>query len=382
MVEETSPLAKLSKLLESLPDPRVQGRTTYPLAEVLFLVISAVLSGTATWEEIQDFGEQKLEWLRKFLRYKEGTPSHDTINRVMSVIDSRAFEKLFHEWVSQLFVLPAGASIHLDGKSLVNTADKADQQKSRANGGKYALQMVNAWCSEAALCLYQYHTGDKKDEPKAVLDILEMLSLQGCLVSADANNCRRPIAQYVVDHEANYLLALKGNNNTIHAAVIDAFKEHGEGVTSVAEQVDKGHGRVERRKCQLLPATCLEKKLLNSWPGLTTLVRIEASRWVATKDKTEEQVRYYLSSLSADATFFNDKVRQHWTVENQLHWVLDVYFGEDRSRKRDKNSAQNFALIRKMALNLLRNHPEKISLKRKQGKCSRSDQYREAVLKI
>lgn len=377
-----SPYVVLHDLLNSLPDPRVQGRTEYPMVEVVFLSISASLSGAESWEEIADFGDQKLDWLRKYLPFKAGTPSHDTINRVMSLLDSRAFEQVFFEWVSQLFPLPAGASIHLDGKALAGSADKADQQKSRNQGGKYAIQLVHAFCSELGMCLYQYHTGDKKNEPAAVLSILERLTVEGCLVSADANNCRRPIAQYIVDHQANYLLALKGNNNTVHKAVVDAFQAQQTSLSHSVEELDKGHGRVEKRNCQLLPASCLPQEVVHSWPGLATLVRIDASRYLMASGKTEQETRYYISSAEGTASYFNQKVRQHWAVENQLHWVLDVFFAEDASRKRIKNSAQNFALIRKMVLNLLKDHPEKISLRRKQAKCARSDEYREIVLKI
>ena len=381
MVTEESPIKTLGKLLNSLPDPRVQGRTVYNLSEILFLVISAVLSGAENWEEIQDFGEQKLEWLRQYLPFKQGTPSHDTLNRVMSLIDCRAFEHLFFEWVSQIFVLPVGASIHLDGKSLANSANKADQQKSRANGGKYALQVVNAWCSEVSLCLYQHFTGDKKNEPAAVLSILEMLSVEGCWITADANNCRRPIAKSIVDKKANYILALKGNNPTIHQAVQAAFLQNPEVAQEQrAQELDKNHGRAEHRICELLPATCIDQQIAESWPGLTTLIQITSWRWIMAKDKQEQEVRYYISNATTTATFFNQKIRSHWKVENQLHWVLDVYFAEDASRKRVNNSGQNFAIIRKMALNLLRNHPEKISIKRKLGKCARSDQYRENIL--
>ena len=375
-------LVELGKLLATLPDPRVKGRSIYPLPEIVFLVISAVLSGAQFWDEIQDFGEQKLEWLRKYLPFAAGIPSHDTINRVMSLIEARAFEQVFGQWVSQLLALPPGASIHLDGKTLVGSANKADQQQARSAGGKYALQLVNAWCSEVGLCLYQYQTGDKKNEPLAVLQILEMLSLPGCLVTADANNCRRPIAQYVMDQEADYLLALKGNNTHLHDAVIAAFDAELARPTLVATMTNRGHGRQEQRSCRILPAEALDASIAERWPGLRTLIRVEAQRRTLTWNKSEQEVRYYISSVQQTADYFNEKVRQHWTVENQLHWTLDVYFGEDASRKRVGNSAANFAVIRKIALNLLRRHPENISLKRKQGKCSRADEYREAVLGI
>lgn len=373
---------RLSGLLESfrsVKDPRIDRSRLYPLIEILFLTTSAVLSGFEEWEEIVDFGEEKFDWLRKYLPYENGIPSHDTVNRVISMIDYRVFESCFVNWATMDIELPQGTVISIDGKKLRGSATKREQQTPHAQGGKSAIHLVHAWCNELELCLAQYKTDTKSNEITAIPVILDFLEISGCIITLDAMGCQKTIAEKIIDKGGDYIMGLKGNQEMLSQATIAAFSEQEEQANADKELWDvKDHGRKESRLCRVLSAEILHDwGQAPDWKGLKTVVQIQSQRTILATGVTTNETRYYISSLSVDASTFNRLIRSHWNVENQLHWSLDVTFGEDQSRKRVRNAAQNFSTIRKMALNLLKAQSEKISVNRKRNKCALSDQYRE-----
>ncbi|MGI9158432.1 MAG: ISAs1 family transposase [Saprospiraceae bacterium] len=370
--------------LRSVEDPRIDRSKLYPLIEILFLTTSAVLSGFEDWDEIVDFGEEKIAWLRKYLPFEQGIPSHDTVNRVISLIDHRVFEECFVNWATMDIELPSGTVISIDGKKLRGSATKKEQQTSHAQGGKSAIHVVHAWCHELQLCLAQYKTDTKSNEITAIPAVLDFLEISGCIITLDAMGCQKAIARKIVDKKGDYIMGLKDNQEALSLAVFQAFSEQAERADAEKELWEvKNHGRKESRLCRVLPAEVLpEWAQWPDWVGLKSVVEIQSKRIILSTGVEENETRYYISSLVADSQAFNRLIRSHWNVENQLHWSLDVIFGEDKSRERVRNAAQNFSTIRKMALNLLKAQTEKISVNRKRNRCALSDQYREKTLGI
>jgi predicted transposase YbfD/YdcC len=299
---------------------------------------------------------------------------------VISLIDGRAFEQCFIDWVQMSVSLPGNVSIHLDGKSLRRSATIKEQQTAHAAGGKGAVHILHAWCSKLQVCLGQYKTEAKSNEITAIPALLDMLEVSGCLVSIDAMGCQKKIAEKIISKDANYLFGLKDNQEVLSLAAFSAFNEKKEPIHTDT-QSDKNHGRKELRQCRVLPASDLpEWANAEEWKGLKTIIQIHSERHVVASGITEKETRYYISSLEGQAENFNQLVRSHWSIENQLHWSLDVQFGEDDSRKRIRNAAQNFSTIRKIALNLIKADLEKISVNRKRNKSAMSDTYREKML--
>jgi len=359
-----------------MEDPRLDRKKQYPLDEILFLTVCGVMSGFQGWEEISDFGEEKLEWLRQYRPYENGIPSHDTLNRVMGLIESASFEAFFSVWASGFAPSLAGRLVNLDGKRLRGSANKKEQQTARKEGGKSAVHVVEAWCSDLNLCLGQVKTEEKSNEITAIPSLLEMIELGGSIVSIDAMGCQKSIAEKIVGQNADYLFGLKQNQGALHQKALEAFEN--ESVEGSSVENNSGHGRIEKRICTILPAKVLEKA--DEWPGLKTVIEIRSERTVLSTGAQSVETRYYLTSLDWPAEKLNSLVRQHWGIENKLHWVMDVFFSEDLDRKRKGNAAQNIALVRRLVLNLLRSHPENISVNRKLAKCAFSDEYRRKVL--
>jgi predicted transposase YbfD/YdcC len=355
---------KLNTLLASLSnieDARIDRKKLYPLNEILFMTTSAVLSGFEEWDEIVDFGNAKLDWLRKYLPFENGIPSHDTVNRVISMIDFRAF---------------------IDGKRLCGSASKKEQQTSHSEGGKSAVHLVHAWCHELQLCLAQYKTESKSNEITAIPAMLDLLEISGCIITLDAMGCQKKVVEKIIDKEGDYIIGLKGNQEQLRLAATTAFGAYEEQAERSQDLWEvRNHGRIEARLCSVLPVNMLpESAIIAEWKGLKSIVQVISKRTLLSTGVTEYEARYYISSLDVDSQSFNRLVRSHWNVENQLHWSLDVIFGEDMSRKRIRNAAQNFSTIRKIALNLLKASDEKISINRKRNKCALSDQYREKTM--
>jgi predicted transposase YbfD/YdcC len=377
--------AVLLKLLEftGVDDPRLERKKLYALKEVLFLMVSSVISGCQSWEEIADFGEDKLAWLRQYLPYSNGTPSHDTVDRVMSMIDHRAFESFFIDWACSLRSTWAGLHVAIDGKKLRASADKLEQQTPLSAGGKSPVHLVEAWCGEMNLCLGQYKTEDKSNEITAIPALLDLLEISGCVITVDAMGCQKKIAEKIVGRGADYVFGLKKNQESLFDAVSDLFAQVEPGSAQVFEEGVSGkykHGRIEQRLCRTLPAELLGETCRQEWKGLNTLIEIQSERLVNASGQFSFEKRYYISSCQASPERFNQIIRAHWGIENNLHWTMDVTFAEDKARKRKDFAPQNFALFRRIALNLLQQNPDKISLNRKMAKCARSDEYREKTL--
>lgn len=352
------------KYFSELTDPRVERNREHLLEEILLIAIAAVLSGAESWNDIADYGEDKREWLETFLELPGGVPSHDTFNRVFAALDPEEMERGFAAWVSSIARLTAGEVVAIDGKTLCGT---------REAGKKQLVHLVSAWASANNLVLGQRKVDDKSNEITAIPKLLDALELAGTVVTIDAMGCQRSIAEKIVEKKADYILAVKENQPLLLDDVKDSFKMLAP--EAVSEQIDCGHGRVETRRCSVVgDLTLLDRA--GDWAGLRSLVRIEAERFHKATGKTEREVRYYIASLNVDAARINELIRHHWSIENKLHWVLDVAFGEDLSRKRAGNAAQNFSLLNRIALNLLKQETTfKRSIRSKRLKAARNHDY-------
>jgi predicted transposase YbfD/YdcC len=303
-------------------------------------------------------------WFKGFLKLPSGIPSHDTFNRVISALDPAEMEKGFGEWVVSIARLTAGEVVAIDGKALCGT---------REGGKKTLVHMVSAWASANNLVLAQRKVDDKSNEITAIPKLLAALELSGTVVTIDAMGCQRSIAANIVDKRADYILAVKENQGHLLEEIEDSFQMLT--ADAVAEEVDCGHGRVEQRRCSVIADLSLIEKA-SEWASLQGLVRIESERYHKATGKTEREIRYYITSLKPDAGRLNRAIRQHWSIENKLHWALDVSFGEDLDRKRQKNAAQNFSLLNRIALNLLKQDKTcKLGIKGKRLKAGWDNDY-------
>ena len=385
MIEIENSLGSLLGYLHEVPEPRQQSKIEYPLDEILLLTISAVVSGCSEWQEIVDFGEDKLIWLRQYRPFTSGIPSHDTLNRVVSLIDPEAFEKMFINWVKQHLKLPEGILVSIDGKKLRGSASKQSQQTSRAGGGQSAVYLVEAWCSSLSLCLSTRKVDEKSNEIKAIPLILNDIDLKGCVVSIDAIGCQKDIVKKIISCEANYVIGLKDNQPSFLAGVEQAFETYSNRCQGklFAKETVVDHGRIEERTCRILSTDLLPDYVPKAdWAGLNTIVQIQTERTIMASGTVGRECRYYISSLTLSAEQIAPYVRGHWGIENQLHYMLDVFWGEDYSRKQTANAATNFGTILRIAHNLVKSYPETISVKRKLKKADRSDEYREKILRF
>ena len=342
------------KYFAELTDPRVERNREHRLEEILLIAIAAVLSGAESWNDIAAYGKDKLAWLQTFLRLPGGIPSHDTFNRVFAALDPEEMEKGFVAWVSSLSKLTAGEVVAIDGKTLCGT---------REAGRTQLVHMVSAWAEGNGLVLGQRKVDEKSNEITAIPKLLAALELAGTVVTIDAMGCQRAIAEKIIEKKADYVLAVKDNQGLLAEQVRDSFSLLD--ADSVAEQIDCGHGRVEQRKCSVIADLSMIEKAAE-WASLQGLVRIESERYHKVSGKMEREIRYYITSLKPDAERLNSVIRQHWGIENKLHWVLDVGFGEDLDRKRAGHAAQNFSVLNRIALNLLKQ--DKSSKRSIQGK--------------
>jgi predicted transposase YbfD/YdcC len=370
----------ISEQFEGLCDPRVERTKLHPLINILSIALCGVLSGADDWVAIEAYGQTKQAFLSTFLDLTNGIPSHDTFARVFALLDPEQFQHCFLNWIQRIETLTVGEVIAIDGKRLCG---------SQARGrGKGPINMVSAWATENRLVLGQRKVADKSNEITAIPTLLEVLSLKDCIITIDAMGCQRQIAERIVAKEADYVLALKGNQPELQQAVSDYFGallDPKQPAISFAylRTVDAGHGRIEIRQHWVtddiawLPAVT-GKPL---WPGLCSIGMIQAQRRIGQQVTTF--VRYYLASLPADAAQFAHAARAHWQIENQLHWSLDVTLHEDANRTRTDFAPQNLAVLRHIALNLLQqDHSTKDSLKVKRLRAAWDDHYLLKLLSI
>ncbi len=339
----------------ALDDPRCAGKVEHRLVDILVIAVCAVVAEAETFEDIALYGRCKEGWLRGFLELPGGIPSHDTFRRVFMLIDPDAFERCFLAWVRDAFrsdedgAAAGPEQVAVDGKVVRHSFDRRH--------GRSPLHLVSAYATGRGLVLAQRAVDDRGGEPSALPAVLDGLHLDGCLVSLDALSCRREVADHIVTRGADYLLTLKANQGKVHDEVRAWFAEHAfdrwAELRPCFDAFDDTHGRLVRRRVFACPdARCFAT--LRDWPGLATVLATETIRGVNGTGVVTAEIRHYLSSSTAPPEAQAQAIRRHWAIENGQHWVLDVTFGEDRSRVRERNAARNLAILRRIALDLLR----------------------------
>lgn len=374
MNEEQLRLAALH--FAEIPDPRVERTRDHPLVNVVVIALCAVIAEAESFYDIEAFGQTKREWLAQFLDLRKGVPSHDTFGRVFARLNPTHFQSCFLDWVRSTI----GGSLRpedvlaIDGKRLCGSA------RSEVR----AVHMLNVWSHQHGLCLSSTAVDGKSNEITAVpglLDTLSLLDLADCIITVDALNSQREVASKLIEHDADYVMALKGNQPKLHEDVVWLFEDGLEtrlkGVEhDLYETSERGHGRIERRQCLVLSELSYLEE--HRWPGLRSVARVTCER--SLKEKTSTQTRYYLCSLEANAKKVLHTVRTHWEVENKLHWTLDVVFGEDAHCYAKDHGPENMAVLRQLALNLLRKDSSKGSLKSKRKRAAWNDDFRAQLL--
>jgi len=377
MHEFNKSISFLREHFTGLEDPRGARGRMHPFFSVLTIAILAAICGADEWTEVEEYGKSKVSFLSQFLDLPYGVPSHDTFGRVFSQIDPEQFGACFSAWTARM-ADTFGEIVNIDGKQLRGSYDTEDE--------KAAIYMVSAWANEHNMVLGQVKVDDKSNEITAIPKLLSILKLEGALITIDAMGTQQKIAAQIQNAQADYLLALKGNQAETHQQVVEAFELFEAGKkTKMHQELDMGHGRIEKRTCFVAPARdwLLEENYLK-WKGVKTLVKVHTEveqRNGKQKGQVTQETRYYLSSLEPDAENINQAVRSHWGIETKMHWVLDVAFREDQSRVRKENAPENFAILRHIALNKLKNEKSvKRGIKGKRKKAGWDDEYLLKVL--
>lgn len=359
-VNKTSFKTTLSTYFGNMDDPREQGKVQHKLIDIITIAVCAILCGANNWTGVETYGKEKEEWLRSFLELPNGIPSHDTFNNVFNKLSALSFQECFIKWAQGLREVIAGEIVSIDGKRLKRSYDR--------KSGKAAIHMVSAWASENRIVLGQVKTADKSNEITAIPELLKLLDIKKCVVTIDAAGCQKNIASNIIAGEADYVLALKGNQGTLHQDVKDYFEyaseKDFEGIEhQYVETLDADHGRIETRRYWMVSdIEWLDNK--EKWAGLASIGMVEASREI--DDNVTVQRRFFITSLDNDVERFARAVRRHWAIENSLHWSLDVSFNEDYARTRREQGAENFAVLRHIALSLLkRDTSRKIGIENK-----------------
>ena len=360
----------------AIDDPRCAGKVEHHLMDVLVIAVCATIAGSESWEDMALYGRSKEAWLRGFLPLAGGIPSHDTFRRVFMLIDPDAFARCFTVWAASLSTAPDREIVAIDGKSLRRSFAPVE--------GLGPLHIVSAWASERGLALGQTQVSGKSNEITAIPELLDMLSIERSIVTLDAMGCQRSIAAKIGDCNADYLIALKANQGRMFRAVQDycdaACFARGAPLRPACDSFDDSHGRRVRRRVFVCPGL-QEHPALKDWPGLKSVLTIETIRSVNGRAGTQAEIRYFLASYEDDPAKMAAAIRAHWAIENSLHWVLDVTFREDECRVRDRTAAQNFAMLRKIALNLIKNHSAaKTSLKARRKKAAWDNKYMAHVI--
>lgn len=366
----------------SIIDPRIERCKLHMAENIVFLSLAAIICGAQTWNSIEDFGIAKEDFFRKHLKSWNGVPSHDTINRFFAAISPEKFESLFRKWVGGV-VGPCSGVIAFDGKTIRGAYESEEDKRNRKagfpqKGSGYKLHMVSAYSTELGLSLGQVKVDEKSNEITAVPELIDAVFPSRCIFTADAMSCQKEIAKKVLEKEGDYILTVKGNQGRLHEWMQQLMKDCISHPKKRRDDCfttrDEGHGRVEIRTCHTMGDMCYMHRFAEEWPGMKTVGCVNVERIDYYNHTSSTETRYFISSLPNNAESILRHIREHWKIENELHWHLDVNFREDLDRKKN-NAAQNFSLICKMALAILRNDDMKRPVNRKRLFAGWNDDY-------
>jgi predicted transposase YbfD/YdcC len=361
-------------IFSRVEDPRIDRQRLHKLIDIIVIAICAVICGADTWVDIAEYGNKKKKFLARFLELPNGIPSHDTFGRVFSLLDGEAFQSCFFEWVRSVQEKTDGQVIAIDGKQLRRSHDRGH--------GKNALHLVSAWVKANHLVLGQVKVDGKSNEITAIPTLLDRIDVKGCIVTLDAMGCQKEIAKKIVEKRGDYVLAVKENQGKLYEDIRFLFRfEDGQGYDDYQKTVNKAHGRVEIRECWTISDDDWLDYLKQrpDWAALNTLIMVKAERRAG--KEISKQTRFYISSSSRNAKELLDAIRDHWSIENGLHWVLDIAFREDESRVRIGHAAQNLATIRRLATTLLKKETSaKGGIKAKRLQAGWDDDYLLTIL--
>jgi len=370
-----------NEYFSGIDDPRQVHKIEHLLSEILFVSTLAVIAGADDFNEIAKYCKTKYKWLSTFLKFPGGIPSHDTFNRVLCIIDADQFQKSFINWIADVRTgIKSDDYKKEESEDIISVDGKAVRRSKDDSNGKKAIHMVSAFSSKSGLVLGQQKCLEKSNEITAIPALLTMLLIKGAIITIDAMGCQKKIATKIIKKEADYVLAIKGNQPNLHKEVIDMFEkiktpEFKHYIYQTEKEIGKDHGRVETREC--ITINNLDRLFeIHKWEGIKSIAKVTSTVWHQSSGKETVEERYYITSLTGDAALINRAVRKHWYVENKLHWVLDVIFKEDYSRIRTGNGAENLTTIRKVALNTIRmDNSVKTSIKNKRKMCGWDDNY-------
>jgi predicted transposase YbfD/YdcC len=365
----------LARHFRKLKDPRLDRRKLHSLEAILVIAICAVIAGANDFQQVALFGQKRKDWLKRFLALPNGIPSHDTFERVFARLDPLVFQECFAGWMNAWYARLTGKHLAIDGKAVCGSASPRK--------GLRCLHLVNVWATQANLCLGVVACEEDSNEITAIPRLLALLDLEGALVTIDAAGCQKKIAEQIVAAGGDYLLVVKENQGKlqeeIQACLERAAEKEFHGVRdSYTEKMDRGHGRQENRCCLVIedPEGMTEK---DNWPGLRVIGMVQSVR-TAADGQSSFHVRYFIGSKRAKARYYGQRLRGHWRVENNLHWQLDVTFGEDDGRIRQRTAASNFAVVRRLALNLAKQEKTDMSIAKKRFAAALDTNYLEKIL--
>ena len=361
--------AYLCRHSDCVDDPRGHN-IRHNLYDILMITLCAVISGADSWVMIQEYGRSKKDWLHGFLELPNGIPSHDTFARVLALLSPDSLREFYGSWIADITGNLEGRTVSIDGKTNRGSRNKAD--------GKNPIHMVSAWCSSYNLVLGQIKTEEKSNEITAIPELIRSLSLEGTIITIDAMGCQKRIAQEIIDAKANYIFQVKDNHKQLREDIALFFEDVSNGPFEEYETIDGDHGRIETRRYHV----CDDVEWLaggEEWRGLKTLVMVYRKREIG--DQISQEKSFYISSLELNAQKIGKAIRGHWSIENSLHWCLDVSFGEDASRIRKDHAPENMTILRHLALAMIKNDKTtKGSVKTRRMKAAWDNSYMEKVL--
>jgi predicted transposase YbfD/YdcC len=367
---------------KQIDDYRIDRKKEHSVEVILYIAFAAVICGAESWYDIQEFGRAKESFFRSRIPSFKSVPSHDTFNRFFSALNPEYFEKVFRNWMLETCTKYKGV-VAIDGKTLRGASKCTGTNPNGSSISK--LHMVSAWAASNGVTLGQMKTNNKSNEITAIPKLIKALDLSQCIITIDAMGCQKKIAKTIIKGKGDYVLHVKDNQKNLHNELIKWF----DSMDQIGVDVNKPyysnryakfcsenskHGRIEKRECMIYSQPTLMEKMLKGWKGIKTVVRLKSTRTIVTTAKTSTENRYYISSIGLDAKKIANAIRTHWSIENNLHWQLDVSFGEDADKK-TANAAQNFSLINKLALMTLKKDQKKASIKGKRKAAGWNEEY-------